>query len=289
MGASASTNQQTIENNMINSAYNSCGTVGAVNVVSMSDITFDPPADCNPPSVFDISQATTVNSKCLISSLQSSAADVAAKLSAEAKAGLGFSASTNINDIVNNINNTVTNKCANVSTTNKANLKDMIIKSCDIRIAQDATENDVCQINATQDEIAKIASASATTATGGSILGDIFGSGITKVIIIIVIIIALLGGGFFLFKELTKKKDNGTGNGSGTEAELVQKAELAALLGGNITNSLNNFFSSNSRENKTIIIIIMLVIVVLIAFIVYNYLECKRRERELQKNRLYVY
>ncbi|AZL89278.1 hypothetical protein QKC54_gp0554 [Megavirus baoshan] len=287
MGASASTNKQTIENNMINSAYNSCGTVGAVNVVSMSDITFDPPADCNPPSVFDISQATTVSSKCLISSLQSSAADIAAKLSAEAKAGLGFSASTNVNDIVNNINNTVTNKCANVSTTNKANLKDMIIKSCDIRIAQDATQNDVCQINATQDEIAKIASATAATSTGGSLLGDIFGSGITKVIIIIVIIVALLGGGFFLFKELTKKKDNG--NGSGSEAELVQKAELAALLGGNITNSLNNFFSSNSRENKTIIIIIMLVIVILIAFIVYNYLECKRREREMQKNRLYVY
>ncbi|AGF85232.1 IMV envelope protein [Moumouvirus goulette] len=277
MGASASTNKQTIENTMINNAYNSCGTIGAVNNVTINDITFDPPANCNPPSSFDISQATTINSKCLIASLQSSAAQTVAQLSAEAKAGLGFSASTNINDITNTIKNNVTNKCANQSTTNKANLKDMVIKSCNIRIAQDATVNEVCQINETQNEISNIADKAAANAQGGSILGDIFGSGITKIIIAIIILIALLGGGFFLFKQLTKNKNTAPVE---TATELNKSAELAALLGGNISNAFNNLFSSNPKENRTIIIIIILVLVILVALIVYNHLEQSRKERE---------
>ncbi|AVL94891.1 putative myristoylated membrane protein [Moumouvirus australiensis] len=285
MGVSASTNKQTIENNILNKAYNSCPSMGTTNIVNLSGIKFEPPPDCNPPSSMTIGQTATIDSNCLLTSLQSSAAEIAAELSAEAKAGLGISGSTNVNDIKQSISNITKNTCANVSTTNNATIRDTVIKSCQFRVVQNATENVSCQINTTQDLVSKIASSSASTAKGGSIWGDIFGSGpgglIAGIVVIIIIIIVIAIIIYFVTKN--KNKVN-TSNLLST-----QTLEEAALLGGfnnilkggwnNIMDNINNpgnLFSKirNSNTYKLLIIsILVLIIVILYKTLHTHYIE----------------
>nr|QZX43049.1 myristoylated membrane protein [Mimivirus sp.] len=280
MGASASTNQQTIQNNILNQAYNTCPNIGTTNVIDLSGIKFEPPPDCNPPSEMIIGQTATVDANCLLTSLQSSAADIAAQLNAEAKAGLGIAVSTNINDVKNSINQITTNSCANVSTTNKATIKDTVIKSCKFQVIQDATLNVSCQINATQDLVSKIASNAATSAEGGSIWGLLFGSGIGGIIVgivVVIVIIAIIGVVIYF---VSKNKSNvNTG-------DLLNKQTLeeAALLGGfnkflqggfdNIINNPSNIFGNikNTTTYKILIIsILVLIIVILYKILVIHY------------------
>ncbi|AQN68404.1 myristylated IMv envelope protein [Saudi moumouvirus] len=285
MGASASTNKQTIENNILNQAYNSCPSIGTTNIVSLSGIKFEPPPDCNPPSSMTIGQTATIDSNCLLTSLQSSAAQIAAELSAEAKAGLGISVSTNINDVKQSISNITNNTCANVSTTNNATIRDTVIKSCQFRVVQNAKENVSCQINSTQDLISKIASNAASNAQGGSIWGDIFGSGPSGLIagIIVIIIIFIIIAAVIYFLTRNKNKVNPS------DLLSTQTLEEAALLGGfnnilkggwdNIMDNLNNpgnLFSKirNSSTYKLLIIsILVLIIVILYKTLHTHYLE----------------
>nr|AEX62679.1 uncharacterized myristoylated membrane protein [Moumouvirus Monve] len=285
MGASSSTNKQTIENNILNQAYNSCPSIGTTNIVSLSGIKFEPPPDCNPPSSMTIGQTATIDSNCLLTSLQSSAAQIAAELSAEAKAGLGISVSTNINDVKQSISNITNNTCANVSTTNNATIRDTVIKSCQFRVVQNAKENVSCQINSTQDLISKIASNAASNAQGGSIWGDIFGSGPSGLIagIIVIIIIFIIIAAVIYFLTRNKNKVNPS------DLLSTQTLEEAALLGGfnnilkggwdNIMDNLNNpgnLFSKirNSSTYKLLIIsILVLIIVILYKTLHTHYLE----------------
>ncbi|AGF85233.1 IMV envelope protein [Moumouvirus goulette] len=275
MGASASTNKQTIENNILNQAYNSCPSIGATNIVTLSGIKFEPPPDCNPPSSMTIGQTATIDSNCLLTSLQSSAAQTAAELSAEAKAGLGIAVSTNINDVKQSISNITKNTCANVSTTNNATIRDTVIKSCQFRVVQDAKENVSCQINSTQDLVSKIASSTASTAQGGSIWEDIFGSGPSGLIvgIIVIIIIFIIIAAVIYFITRNKNKVNPS------DLLTTQTLEEAALLGGfenmlkggwcNIMDNLNNpggLFSKirNSSTYKLLIISILILVIVIL-------------------------
>ncbi|BCS83261.1 putative myristoylated membrane protein [Cotonvirus japonicus] len=314
MGASVSTNEQAIENNILSKSYNSCGSVGTVNVTDISNLKFYPPPNCDPPSNFDITQASEINSKCLITSLQKNAADVAAKLSADAKAGLGLSASTNVNDIVNNINTITKNKCAGASTTNKASISDTVIKACQFKVIQDATDNVSCQINATQDVVSNIASKAAADAKGGSIFGDLFGGGnLIKIIIGIIVLIAIIGLAFFLYKKLSKKSTGDTSadilaENTGTisdipannltttkiEAEssgipITKSTEqgltggLMALVGGN-----SKSFEKFLRTNKLLFILFLLLIVIMIAYIINKNNKCQR-QRELEQVLIPVY
>ncbi|AKI80057.1 putative myristoylated membrane protein [Acanthamoeba polyphaga mimivirus] len=263
MGASASTNQQIIENKIINEAYNSCPSIGTANVTTLSGIKFEPPANCNPPSAFVIGQTATVDSNCLLTNLQKGAASTASKLSSQSKAGLGISVSTNINEVENSITNISNNSCAGLATNNVVDITDTVIKSCQFRVVQNASSKVSCQINNTQNLISKIAADAAAQAKGGSIFGDLFGGGlggIIAAIIIIVVIAIIIGLVVYFIKQSSKNK--------GAE-KIIENPETAALLVGgfkSLMGGASDFVDGLKKTNmyKFIVLLIMVLIIVIL-------------------------
>ena len=295
MGASVSTNKSSIENNMLQSAYNSCGTVGSYNVTDLSGIQFLPPPECGSNSSFTIGQTATVDAKCLLTSLQKSAANVATKLSAQAQAGLGFAVSTNISDTVNNISQYSKNKCSNVSASNQASIKDTIIKACTFRVVQNANANQSCQINATQDAISNIATNEAANAKGASIWSLLFGSGgYGKIILIMILVIAIAVAALILVKHFTGKKGKKSTSGkhktgkhkhksssikiTDLDSDLGQTGGLMSLF-----NSMNDpqAFMNNLKKNNSYTILVIVIIVILVIFL-YNLF--KNKDNKLTEN-----
>lgn len=287
MGLSASTSEQKIQNDLITNATNSCPPVSTINVTNLSGMVIETPPDCPGGGNVTISQAAVVNANCLLQSLQESAAKLAATLNAQAKAGLGIAVSTDIQDIKTSIEENTKNTCAGASTTNIADISNTVIKSCNFTVTQDATENVSCQINATQDMISKIAASASAHATGGSILGDLFGGlgNIVEVIAIIAaVIIVLIIVGILLFLLLGRKgkKNNEQkstlpiGSSELTEMTehgmLPEEAEMAALLGGfrSFFNDMNNptVFSQKLKKNKSFAVLIILILIVFIIFLI---------------------
>ena len=252
MGASVSTNKDTINTNILQKAYNSCGSGARTqNVIDISNVTFDPPDNCNPQSQFIIGQQATADATCLIQNLQSSAAEVASTLSANAQAGLGFAVSTNVSDTTTNINNYVSNICAGASSTNQANIKDTVIKACKFVAVQNASAKESCQINNTQDVISQIASNASSNAQGASVWGLLFGEGGFGKILFIMLGLIIMAS---IILVLVKKFSGGNkGNNSGIELSDMGQ------FGG-----ISNFFdSTNNPQLFTMFIIIIILLLVL--------------------------
>lgn len=207
MGASSSTNIQKAKNEIITSSSQSCPKVAASNVINWSGVKLSAPPNCPGGGNVNINQAAVVDATCVLSSLQKAAADAVSKLDATAKAKLGFSSSANVSDIQNTIKNQSAQSCVNQSTTNAVNWNDVHIDSCNLTVTQNATANTSCQIEQTQDIIAKIVGANSAYATGGSLLGDIFGDlgDLIKYVVAVVIIIVVLAGCIFAAVKLSGK------------------------------------------------------------------------------------
>lgn len=278
MGASASTNQQTIENKILNEAYNSCPSIGTTNIVNLSGIKFLPPNNCNPPPSFTIGQTATVNATCLLSSLQKANAEAASKLNSDSKAGLGISVSTNINDVVNSVTNITKNTCAGVSTTNRADISDTVIRACKFQVVQDATQNVSCQINSAQDLASKIAAEASSQAQGGSIFGNLFGDFSIWKIILIIVVVVIVGLIFVLYKFFTRKKKP-----SAMDIPIEELTRVKNVPAGEIdlTGGLMSLFGGKSinkylATNKTLLIIFILLVLILIIVILNRYYQCRR-------------
>lgn len=278
MGASASVNKQKIENQMINEAYAECGTNRTTNLVSLSGIQFDPPPDCSPPSEMTINQVALLDGNCLLGSLQKAAAKFSSTMNANAKAGLGFAVSTNVSETENNIRNYTNQKCAGYSTTNTADVKDTIIKSCKFQVVQNATQNVSCQINETQNAISQIAQKAATTAEGGSIFGMIFGSigGIISIIVVIVIVIIVIILLIYFIRR--KKPENETqeeisGETSLSEALVEEKMppkDITTIASGEITTkgTVQGQEGGRKKHFRCSKITIIIIILVVVAFLI---------------------
>jgi len=294
MGVSASVNTQKNINNMVQSDYNSCGngSSGAYNVVSLNGIQFDPPSTCPPNNSLQIGQTATVNATCLISALQSTAAQLASQLNATQQASLGFSFGYTNNVSTTDISNFISNQCQSYSSANIASINDTVIESCNFQIVQDATVNQSCQINATQDLINNISNLLTSQTSGGSVFGDLFGNGplgaIVGIIIVIVIIVVIAVIGIIVFKAFF----------SGSSKQNQQKLTEAALLagGGNgyqigslrsflkkLTNSTT--FGNEIKKNKafTILIILFLLILATVFLIASCKIKQPLTEADLEK------
>ncbi|RYE17214.1 MAG: hypothetical protein EOP45_16210, partial [Sphingobacteriaceae bacterium] len=165
MGATASTNKTSVEQDIVSQSYNSCPAITANNSVAMKNVTFAPNATCK-DSNFDITQTAAVDATCLISALQQNTADAVSKLSATAQGGLGFSASTNVSDIKTQLTNKVENDCKSVSASNNADLTNVTITACNFRTIQNANAKSACQINSLQKSAASASTTADATATG---------------------------------------------------------------------------------------------------------------------------
>lgn len=284
MGASSSTNKQTIQNNIIDSAVAQCKPVSASNSINLSGINFNPPADCPGGSNFNVSQASSVDATCLIGQLLSQAAQSTSSLDANAKAGLGFSVSTNVSETANNISSYVNSQCSGVSSSNMANISDTNIQSCNFVITQDATAQESCQINQTQNVISSIAAAASASSQGGSIWGDLFGGGssVITVIIVVVIVLILISAGVGIFMHMKNKKAE-EGDGESVEGEdgsdttgITEEGEGSegsegSLVGGfmDIVNDPSKF-QSKLKKNKPYIVFVIIVVLFIVAFMIGN-------------------
>lgn len=199
MGATASTNVVTNDTNLVTKAFNKCPGVTVSNVVTIDNVTFEPNANCT-DSIFEIKQNAGVEADCVIGNLQTSTAEMLADLDAETKGGLGFSASTNVSDLKLEVEQMVENDCNDSSATNLASIKDTTIKSCNLRIVQDATVKQSCMINNLQDTAVKVETTAKATAEGLTLGSFLFGYGGGFMIVIVIVVIV-----YFVFFKKKKK------------------------------------------------------------------------------------
>jgi len=209
MGATLSRSSESISTRAISNAYNKCASANATNNIYFQDVNFTAPDDCHPASTITFSQLASVDSNCVLQNLQTSAAELAANLNSETQAGLGLSASNNQINVQNQIQENTYNSCANQSASNSATLKDVNIKACNAVFVQNASAKTACQINNTQDMLQQIGAKMNTKTIGGSLFGDLFGSGTASTIVIIVVVIIIIItiiGGIILILGRKKKK-----------------------------------------------------------------------------------
>lgn len=292
MGASSSTNEQSVQNNIIDSAVANCNPVSASNSISLSGINYTQPADCPAGSTgLEINQAASVTATCLLSNLQSQAAQSANSLNASAKAGLGFSVSTNISDTANNISSYVDSQCSGVSSTNMANISDTNVRSCNFVIVQDATAQESCQINETQNVISNIAAASSASSQGGSILGNIFGGGssVITVIIVIVVVLILISAGVGIFMHMKNKKaEEGTGEeGTDGSSDITGDSEGSEGTDGDVVGGFMDIindpstFQTKLKKNKPYIVLVIIIVLFIVAFMIGN---SKNKDKPITDN-----
>lgn len=189
MGAVASTNVVDPKLDLISTAYNQCPSVSVSNTITIDNVTFEPNDNCT-DSEFLLKQNAGATAECVIGNLQASTADVLSNLSAEAQAGLGLTASTNVADIALQIEQKLENDCNYASAENMAAIKDTVIRACNLRVIQDATAKQSCKINNLQDIAAKVET-TAKASSEGLTLANFLGGGLIILIIIIVIVVII--------------------------------------------------------------------------------------------------
>lgn len=151
MGAQASTNKVKTRVELNNEAINKCGSTTVTNAILLKKAKITCPKDCKGNCKFSINQGAAIDASCLINSSQASMAETLASMDAGTKAGLGFSASTNVSDMQKEINNKITNECGGASSTQKIDASEMQLEMCDVTFAQNATAKSKCQLGAIQD------------------------------------------------------------------------------------------------------------------------------------------
>ena len=238
MGASASSVVSKINNQVVEGAYNNCQTGGSTNIITFNDVNYNEPEWCpagSPGPV--IGQTADVDSTCVLNAMQSSASQVAATLTADARTGLGLSASSDVSDINNTIQTIAANKCNSQPSNNTLNFNDVNVTACSFRVVQGASSRSNCETETTQDLTNQIAAKVAAQSTG--FLGGLFSGGLTTIITVVIILVVLIAGGGALFyfmkgkggKSKTESKGGAFGqSNTGTIVIIVLFVLIVMLL-----------------------------------------------------------
>lgn len=208
MGAQASTNKTSTTNDLVTQAYNSCPNVSTSNSLVLKNVTHSPdPVLCaGKDTGFSLNQTAAVDANCVITSLQQNAADAISKLDATAQGGLGFTASTNINDINTQITNQLNNQCGSLSASNTINGENLTVTACNFSAVQNASLKSMCQINALQKTATAATTTSASTATGLTLASFLTGYSPYIAIAIVAAVVIILG--IWLYFKFGKKKSD---------------------------------------------------------------------------------
>jgi hypothetical protein len=248
MGGSQSRNSSTITQSVTNEINSRCSPTHAQNVTNIKNLDIDVPAGqtCPSGSRVSITQATNVDASCQIGATVDTLAQQVSELSANAKAGLGLSNSSNSSVLATELKNKVENECAGASSTNLASWDGGKIRTCDFIIAQNATVKDMCVINALSATTTNVATKAKAEAEGGSVWEALFGRGsgrILMILLIIVAIIALIGGIVYLKKS--------------PQGQAASAASAAGLVGG--------------AGSSTIWYVVIILGLLLIGFLIYQW------------------
>ncbi len=255
MGAQASTNVNTIKNDLVTSAFNTCPSVSASNTINLNSVQFRP--DMNPnckTSSLNISQTSGVESTCLISSLQDSLAKTISQMDAKTQGGLGLQASTNIADISNQLSQNVENSCGSQSATNAASISDTTITACDWHFVQNATAQSACTINALQKMANDVTSKQTSDATGMTLASFLFGYSTSIAIVMGIVIVIIVAGVLYYYF--------GSGNKTDDDRPLIKiiKQTGGWFSFGNVADD-TSFLGGIGKRQYSIMIISLLILV----------------------------
>jgi hypothetical protein len=210
MGAQASTNTSTVSTDIVSEAYNKCPSVTASNTLILSGVQhrpdLNPKCDENSESIID--QKAAIDANCLLSSLQDTLASTVSTMDATAQGGLGIQASTNVSDIKTSLTTKAESDCADLSTTNLADIKDTMITSCKWHVVQDASVKTSCVINNLQKMANQVEATESATAQGATLGSFLFGYSSGSAIGMIILLLVIVGGGFAYYYYVYRKKDN---------------------------------------------------------------------------------
>jgi flagellar basal body-associated protein FliL len=270
MGLNENITSQQIENETITQAMAECGDTSGSNVITMSGVTFDPPPECD-DSTLTINQATSVSAECAITQLTQVAVDLANQLTVEQLAAIGININISGTVTSSDIESYVSSICSDATVSNTYIASDVTVNSCDWVIVQDATAEQSCTIDQTQQLISKLSTDVAADQSGSSLLGLIFGSvGSALISIGIVIIIVIVVIGIIVFGiQWAKSK------GQKAEAQQSEENEYNNLaadtdIDTESDNDIPSFFGGGGTVSFVWIIIIILVIVLIYVLIRYS-------------------
>jgi preprotein translocase subunit SecG len=201
MGTTASTNVTTLASTISSDTRNECPGPTTDQTIDLSDIT----SDCG----LVVSQISTVDAQCYIDASIEQIAQAAATTDADTQGGLGFTISANLTETENNLRMATTNQCGDVSQTQAISLSDAQLSGCPVTFAQDATANQMCQINFLESQTAKIDAATTSKTSGMSIWGIV----IIVIIVGIILLAILVGAGIFISKNPQLMKGGGKQKG----------------------------------------------------------------------------
>ncbi len=189
--------------NVTNETYNKCNTGSDVSVQNIDGFNFKAPSYCGKDSSVTFGQVTSLDTTCVINNLQASTAKMLSKMDNKATAGIGFDVTTSVSKTTENLKNYVNNKCGPKDIVNYQNLKNIYLSACKANIIQTGDAKESCVISNTQDILSKVQKNAKDDSQGGSVIGDLFGSGGNfAIFMIILLIIAVIGGiGYYYYAD----------------------------------------------------------------------------------------
>lgn len=277
MGASVSTtvSKQVLDasNKTVQSCSQSSQGGSVSNVVDITGTNFTPGPDC-PTSSLTINQQANLQAKCVLSAAEQNTAELLTKLDNKATAGLGFAVSTTVSKNTENINNYLKQTCTSDAVNNTTNIKGSSFGTCVDNIIQNASKSDMCQINALQGIASKIQSNVDQSSKGGSIIGDLFGSGTNFAIFMIVLLIVCVIGGVGYYYYQKKEKNEVIVGGSNFFDDDMD-----------VSDSLNDSWSYSLKKNPVLWILVILVIIIVVFFLIgWANSRSKNKDRQITEN-----
>ena len=260
MGATASTQMTDAANNLYASATSACTTTTAANTLNIDGSTLVTPPGC--PGI-NITQVASVNADCVLTNIEQSMANAILQNASTTSSGLGITVDTTVNDIETTINTQVASACQGASTTNMVNMTNSTIDACGIGIDQTATAQTACEINTTLDAIANYDGSIDTDASGGSLVGDIFGSATNLLIfgaVIIAIIIAAIVA-IVIIKSKSKKHGADVTYGDTSVYSDMDMDTLPEYTPADINTVITG---GGCKTGSTIFLILMILILVIV-------------------------
>jgi len=269
MGAAASWVTSDVKNTLTTQAYNGCDPVQTLQNILIKGSTFKPDKVCGASSEFVVEQVSTIESECLINSLQESLVKTILEMSSSAQAGLGISISKVKSNIESQVSAIVNNKCSGERTDQILGIYDTVVTTCKVRLVQNATAKSKCQISNLQKLSADVQAKITSEAKGWGAfdLGWIFG-----------ILIVLGVGGFML-----KSSGGGKSSGGPIKIEMPKEIEMKDVstfktppppVGGNSCNIFSSDTSTTPSSTSSFInflgnpYILMLILLLLLLIIV---------------------
>lgn len=290
MGGSASVATQSVSNKAILGSYSGCGSAGSTEISVTKGVKFLPVQPmCGPTAKFEVGNYANTSGECLLNNLQANANSLISGLDANTQAELGISLSDSNTSLSDQITEITSSSCPPVSSAAVAVVTDTLVRACDYTAVTDLTTAQSCQINNTQDLITKAGAYTGDNTTGGSVFGDIFGSGFSAVLYVLlaaVILIIVAVVIVFIIKSGKGKKGEGEGEGDGEPGDTEPSEEVTLpdappkQVGGlaRIMASKNQAeFTTNIKRNKSLLILIGIIIIIIVIMFLKCYYDRRKK------------